>query len=433
MLLLIEPTRHVAFSLSRQSTTNLLSAKDTAAYGAFSFWRRYIVGARMADKMVLVVGAGLAGAVYARQLAEAGLRVQVIDARSHIAGNAYDEVTSDGIRIHRYGPHLFHTANTRVLDYVRRYANWVPYTHRVRALLPSGRLAPLPINIDTINAVCGLNLETEDQARAYLSSISAPISEPANAAEYLASKVGVELRDLFFRPYTKKMWEMDLENMDVAVVKRLPIRYNRSDTYFPDDQTQILPKNGYTEFVGEILNHNNINVLLNTKFDRKMMGGFYHCFASLPIDEYYQFCEGELPYRSIKFHHRRESYLQAENSIWGSVENAKFSVINYTDDSPYTRETAWHLLPNHVIGRSGHVIFTREEPCDYRENNYERYYPVRSVDGVNAATYERYRALAERDRDRITFIGRCGTYRYLDMDQVINQSLMGVNQWLGGR
>lgn len=386
----------------------------------------------MVYSSVLVVGAGLAGAVHARQLAEAGLHVQVIDARSHIAGNAYDETGPDGIRIHRYGPHLFHTANTRVLDYVRRYATWEPYTHRVRALLPSGALAPLPINLDTINAVTGLRLETEAQARAHLASVSVPIAEPANAAEYLASKIGIQLRDLFFRPYTKKMWNLDLEDMDAAVVKRLPLRYDRLDTYFPEDQTQILPRDGYTAFVGEILNHSGIEIALETRFEHRLMREFDFCFASLPIDEYYEFREGELPYRSIRFHHRSEN-RDAAGSVWGGLHGTDFSVVNFTDGGPYTRETAWHRLPNHTSRETTRVTFTREEPCDYRANNYERYYPVRSADGANAANYERYRALAERDREHIAFIGRCGTYRYLDMDQVINQSLMGVMHWLSER
>lgn len=387
-------------------------------------------GVNMVYNSILVVGAGLAGAVYARELAEAGLHVQIIDLRPHIAGNAYDEIGSDGVRIHRYGPHLFHTANTRVLDYVRRYGVWTPYVHRVRAVLPSGGLAPLPINLDTINLVFGLRLRNEEEVRAHLAAVAESIDTPRNAAEYLASKIGIELRDLFFRPYTKKMWELDLEDLDADVVKRLPLRFDRLDTYFSDNETQILPVRGYTDFVARILDHKKIKISLSTPFNHGMLRGIDFCFASLPIDEYYDYSEGELPYRSIRFHHRSESQAVVNQGVWASSEKESFSVLNFTDDGPFTRETAWHRLPNHIASLTSRVTLTREEPCDYRDNGYERYYPVRSANGVNDAIYDRYKLRAEQDQDRIMFIGRCGMYRYLDMDQVINQSLMGARKWL---
>ena len=381
---------------------------------------------------ILVVGAGLAGAVHARTLAEAGFKVDVIDRRSHVAGNAYDEVGPDGVRVHRYGPHLFHTANERVLDWIRRFAVWVPYTHRVRALLPSGTLAPLPINLDTMNAVFGTSLANEEQARQHLERVAVPIARPQNAAEYLASKIGIELRDLFFRPYTRKMWAMDLEELDASVVRRLPLRFDRRDTYFPDDDTQLMPRDGYTAFVESILDHDNITVELGTAFDHAMLGDVQHCFASLAIDEFYDFCEGALPYRSIRFHHRSES-LPATTRVWRDAHGPTFSVVNFTDDGPFTRDTAWHRMPYHRVHDTGRATFTREEPCDYRDNGFERYYPIKSVDGGNAATYDRYKDLAAADGARLTFIGRCGTYRYLDMDQVINQSLIGSERWLLAR
>ena len=378
---------------------------------------------------VLVVGAGLAGAVHARGLAEAGFHVDVIDRRDHVAGNAFDEIGPDGIRIHRYGPHLFHTANRDVLEWIGRFADWVPYTHRVRALLPSGALAPLPINLDTMNAVFGTTLADEAQARRHLSAVSVRIADPANAAEYLASKIGIELRDLFFRPYTRKMWAMDLEELDASVVKRLPLRFDRRDTYFPDDETQLMPRDGYTAFVTNILDHHDIDVSLSTAFDHAMLAETHHCFASLPIDEFYNFCEGALPYRSIRFHHRADP-LPDPNGVWKAHDGANFSVVNFTDDGPFTRETAWHRLPHHHRHDKGRATITREEPCDYRDNDFERYYPVKTADGCNEATYQRYRTLARRESSRVTFIGRCGTYRYLDMDQVINQSLMSAARWL---
>ena len=384
------------------------------------------------ERGILVVGAGLAGAVHARQLADAGLRVHVIDRRPHIAGNAFDEVGPDGVRIHRYGPHLFHTANKTVLDYVKRFAEWVPYTHRVKAVLPTGQLVPLPINLDTLNLVFGTKLANETEARARLAEAAVPIANPANAAEYLASQIGIELRDLFFRPYTKKMWAIDLENLEASVVKRLPLRFDRNDTYFADSDTQIMPRHGYAAFVQNILCHPLISVAVSTAFDHCMLADFDYCFASLAIDEYYRYCEGMLPYRSIRFHHRSEPF-PAQAGVWAEHDGADFSVVNFTDDKAFTRETAWHRLPYHVHEKTGRSTITQEEPCDYRDNNFERYYPVKTVDGVNEAIYARYKTLAEADSGHITFIGRCGTYRYLDMDQVINQSLLSAERWLRAR
>lgn len=384
------------------------------------------------QRTVLVVGAGLAGAVHARCLAEAGWHVEVIDRRPHVAGNAYDEIGPDGIRVHRYGPHLFHTANRDVLAWVGRFAEWVPYTHRVRALLPSGALAPLPINLDTLNMVFGTSLATEAQARRHLAAVAVRIAEPANAAEYLASQIGVELRDLFFRPYTRKMWAMDLEELDAAVVKRLPLRFDRCDTYFPSNEIQVMPRDGYTAFVTNILAHRNIEVSLSTAFDHAMLADAHHCFASLAIDEFYDFCEGALPYRSIRFHHRAEP-LPNPAGLWKEQEGPNFSVVNFTDDGPFTRETAWHRIPHHLRDDTGRATLTREEPCDYRDNDLERYYPVKTADGINEATYQRYKDLSRGESDRLTFIGRCGTYRYLDMDQVINQSLMSATRWIRTR
>jgi UDP-galactopyranose mutase len=377
---------------------------------------------------VLVVGAGFAGAVYARTLADAGIPVQVIDQRPHIAGNAFDEIGPDGIRTHRYGPHLFHTANERVIEWVKRFGPWTSFTHRVKALLPNGDLAPMPINLDTINAVFGTDFSGETEVQAHLNRLALKIANPRNAAEYLNSRIGVELTDLFFRPYTKKMWALDLEDMSSEVIKRIPLRSDREDTYFPTSDTQLMPTQGYASFFQGVLDHPLIKVSLNTPFDRGMIHGFSYCFSSMPIDEYYGFEEGELPYRSLRFHHRSES-ADALSRPWTSG-SLPYSVINFTDTGPFTRETAWHLLPGHILEEKGRRTFTKEEPCDYRDNGMERYYPVKTADGSTDVIYKRYVSRSAKDADHISFIGRCGTYRYLDMDQVINQSLSGAAAWL---
>ena len=369
---------------------------------------------------ILVVGAGFSGAVYARELAEAGYQVRVIDQRAHIGGNAWDYVDAAGVRVHAYGPHLFHSKSRRVIDWITRFGRFVPFEHRVRAKLPDGRLAPLPINLETINLVFGTRFERAEEVRGHLARVAERIAVPANAAEYLYGQIGRELTDLFFRPYTRKMWAMDLEEMAAAVVKRIPLRFDLRDTYFADDETQILPEQGYEALFAAIFDHRLISVELNTAFERADLARVAFCFNAMPIDVCFGHALGELPYRSLRFHHRREQV--AAMPTW--------SVTNFTDAGPMTRETRWDALPGHRVHSTGYQTVTREEPCDYRDNGMERYYPVKTADGRYGALYERYRALAEREQ-KMRFIGRCGTYQYLDMDQVINQSLCGVREWLG--
>ncbi|MGV2130869.1 UDP-galactopyranose mutase [Agrobacterium vitis] len=368
---------------------------------------------------ILVVGAGFAGACYARTLAEADYKVLVIDQRNHIGGNAFDYVDENGVRVHQYGPHLFHTNNEKVVEWVSRFGEWVPYFHKVRAKLENGTLVPLPINIDTINVFFDVELETEEQVKSYLSGIALDIPSPSNAGEFLYSTIGKALTDTFFRPYTKKMWSMDLEDMSVDVVKRLPLRFDRSDSYFPNDKFQMLPRNGYTALFENIFSHPNIAVKLNEEFSIGMERGFVHTFNSMPIDVYFEYEFGELPYRSIRFHHRTSE----------DVEYEGLAVVNFTDSGPATRQTAWHMLPNHLCKETGKFTYTTEEPCDYKNNHFERYYPVKSADREFDKIYEKYKEKAG-GMDNMSFIGRCGTYQYLDMHQVINQSLSGAYHWL---
>jgi UDP-galactopyranose mutase len=376
----------------------------------------------MATGKILVVGAGFAGAVHARKLAEAGYHVSVIDKRPHIAGNAFDHVDENGIRIHAYGPHLFHTKNFRVIDWIGNFGTFVPYTHKVRAQLSDGRAVPLPINLDTVNAVFGTSFETAEEVQAHLKAISLPIAAPANAAEHLYAHIGEQLTNLFFRPYTKKMWGLDLEDMAAAVVKRIPLRFDRTDTYFADDDIQMMPEHGYTKLVENILAHGNITVSTSTLFTKSMLKDYDFCFNSMPIDEFFDFSLGELPYRSLRFHHTTGPGLPEQD----------WSVTNFTGTEKFTRRTSWHVLPHHITQNTGRHTTTLEEPCDYRDNNLERYYPVKTADGRYNALYEQYKELAANESN-IAFIGRCGTYQYLDMDQVINQSLLHVEAWIAAR
>jgi UDP-galactopyranose mutase len=370
---------------------------------------------------ILVVGAGFAGATCARELAECGYRVDVIDRRAHIGGNAYDAVAESGVRVHLYGPHLFHTNNLQVLNWITRFGVFTRYEHRVVAALPDGRRVPVPVNRQTINAVFGTQLTSAAEVRAFVQRQAQPIPNPRNAAEYLLSQIGRTLTDLFFRPYTKKMWALDLEDLSTAVVKRIPLRNDDEDRYFPNDRFQVLPRDGYRRLFEAILDHPRIQVCLDCAFDPTMLAEYTHCFTSMAIDEYFDDRFGPLPYRSIRFHHRDAPL---------SYREGEAATLNYTDDSRFTRETDWSRLPNHIVNDSGCKTVTQEEPCDYRDNGFERFYPVKTSDGRFDAAYARYKALAEEDK-RVTFIGRCGTYQYLDMHQVISQCRSRVHAWMG--
>ena len=324
------------------------------------------------------------------------------------------------MRVHRYGPHLFHTSNANVVAWLERFGTFVPYEHKVQALLPGGGFVSLPVNRRTIEAVFGVTLADPDAAAAFLRGQAEPIAAPANAGEHLRSQIGRTLTDLFFRPYTRKMWNLELEDMSAAVVQRVPVRTDDEDRYFPNDRFQIMPRDGYTRVFERILEHPAITVTLGTGFDRSMLRDHAHCFNSMPIDEYFDEAFGPLPYRSIRFHHDDRA---------AADDRGRAPTINFTDAGPITRETDWGRLPHHRARESGRKTVTREEPCDYRDNDLERYYPVKTSDGRTDAAYRRYKELAGREAG-MTFIGRCGTYQYLDMHQVINQSLVSARNFI---
>ena len=365
-------------------------------------------------RRVLVVGAGFAGAVHARVLAEAGIQVQVIDQRGHIAGNAYDCLDDRGVRVHQYGPHLFHTNNEGVVRWLANFGEFVPYEHRVAAQV-GGRLVSFPVNRLTFEQFFNRSFASEAELEAFIATIVEDIPEPRNAAEFLASRIGREMTDLFFRPYTLKMWSLDLEDLDSSVVRRIPIRMDRDDRYFPNDKFQMLPRHGYTRIFENIFDHEKISVNLNVAFDKSMERDYDAVFLSSPIDDYFDCRFGKLPYRSIRFHHAQSK-----------VDETPVATINYTDASPFTRETHWQKLPLHAPAAGLISTKTVEEPCDYKDNKLERYYPVKDASGSFRARYEQYAELA-KTLPRVRFIGRCGTYTYLDMHQVINQSLISAN------
>lgn len=329
----------------------------------------------------LVVGAGLYGSTVARELADAGHRVHVIDKRGHVAGNAYEHIGHYGIRVHQYGPHLFHTNNEKVYNYLSRFTKWIPYQHKVKAQLANGRYVTLPVNRETKEIVGEENV-----------------------------------LDIFFRPYNRKMWNKELEELDPSIINRVPIRDDDNELYFPNDKYQAMPANGYTKMVQNMLQHDNISVSLGTSFNKMMEEKYDHVFNSMPIDEYYNFQFGELPYRSIKFNHQMVPMTKV----------LPVTTVNFTHDGICTRVTEWKHLPNH--GDNPHcTVLTFEQPCDYRDNEMERYYPVKDIDGKNREVYEKYKAIPNPN---VTFIGRTGLYAYLDMDQAVNSALATVRKFL---
>lgn len=359
---------------------------------------------------ILVVGAGFAGSVVARQLADTGnYRVTVIDQRRHIGGNAYDPIHPEtGSRYHQYGPHIFHTNSKAIVDYLSRFTDWVPYRHKVQALLPNGSPAPMPINRSTLNSHFGLEMTTEAEVRAFLAELGEAVPHPVSAQDHLYAIYGKDLTELFFGRYTRKMWELELSDMPVSVVARLPVRYDADPHYF-NDKYQMMPANGYLPLFERLLDHEHIEVKLVTAFEKNMEGDYSHVFNSMPIDEYFDEEYGPLPYRSIKFEHRFDETF-----------NYKVPTVNFTDTGKYTRKTAWPLYPGcgGLVGK--HVTY--EEPCSYEENNFERYYPIKTIDGWPQRRYKQYNDLAKQ-KENMTFIGRCGQYIYYDMHQVVANSL----------
>lgn len=320
----------------------------------------------------------------ARELAEAGYRVTVVEKRDHVGGNAFDFVNEFGIRVHRYGPHLFHTSNMKVVEWLSRFTRWLPYQHKVKALLHDGRLVTLPVNRETTAAVGAENV-----------------------------------LDIFFRPYTRKMWGVELEDLDPEVVRRVPIRDDLNEFYFPDDTFQALPAQGYTQLVRNVLDHPGIEVALGTGFDASMEAGHLHVFNSMPIDEYFGHELGRLPYRSIRFH----TCTVPVPRVY------PVATVNFTHEEPFTRVTEWKHLPGHGQCAS-HTTLTIEEPCSDQENHFERYYPVKDLQGTNQQLYRQYRSMSP---PHMTFIGRCGMYAYLDMHQAISSALATAREFIGSR
>jgi UDP-galactopyranose mutase len=361
------------------------------------------------DKEILVVGAGFAGAVCAERLAGAGYKVLVIDRRTHIAGNAYDECDSHNVLVHRYGPHIFHTNSKRVFEYLSRFTDWRFYEHHVLAQV-DGELYPIPINRTTINRLYALNL-TEAEMPDYLAKIRVQRDELKTSEDAVLAAVGPDLCEKFFRNYTKKQWDLDLSQLSASVAARVPVRLNDDDRYFADT-FQFMPSEGYTQLFQRLLSNPNINVQLGVSYTEIASRAYKHIFYTGRIDEFFDFCFGALPYRSIHFEHE---HLENTSRFQPT------GTVNYPNEYDFTRITEFRHLTGQT--HSGTSIVR-----EYPSWSGDPYYPVPRKQ--NEELYIRYRTFAQ-SRDDITFIGRLAEYRYYNMDQVVARALHIIQEFLG--
>ncbi len=360
----------------------------------------------------MIVGAGFAGSVLAERLArDANKKVLILDRRPHIGGNAYDCYNDDGILIHRYGPHIFHTNSKEVFEYLSRFTEWRPYQHRVLASV-DGQLLPIPINLDTINRLYGLNLSAF-QVEEFFASVAEPCEQIRTSEDVVVSRVGRELYEKFFRNYTRKQWGMDPSELDASVTSRVPTRTNRDDRYFGDSY-QAMPLHGFTRMFERMLDHPNIKIMLNTDYQEiEEVIPYRELVFTGPVDEFFGFRYGKLPYRSLRFRHETLHIPQLQ----------PVAVVNYPNEQPWTRITEY----KHLTGQEHpKTSITYEFPCD----DGDPYYPVPRPE--NAELYRQYKALAD-ETPNVHFVGRLATYRYYNMDQVVAQALATYARMTGAR
>ena len=365
---------------------------------------------------VAMAGAGISCAVIARQIAERGHRVVVFERRSHLAGNCHTERDdSTGVMMHLYGPHIFHTDDEKVWSYVNKFACFMPYTNRVKAVA-YGKVYSLPINLHTINQFFNKTFSPAE-ARDFIEQQAVlSIINPANFEEQALRFVGEELYNAFFKGYTQKQWGVAPTVLPASILKRLPVRFNYNDNYF-FHRFQGIPKEGYTSMVERILDHPNIQILLNTEFAVEQSSDYDHVFYSGRLDEFYGYDSGRLSYRTLDF---ERTYFE------GDFQGC--AVMNYCDSlTPYTRITE-HKYFSPWEEHTGSVCYTEySRSCGINDIPY---YPIPLISGD--VLLEHYKVRAESESN-ITFVGRLGTYRYMDMDVSIRSAFDVVDKWLALR
>jgi UDP-galactopyranose mutase len=350
----------------------------------------------------LIVGAGFAGSVLAERLANgSNKKVLLCDQRPHIGGNAYDHYNEAGILIHKYGPHIFHTNSREVFEYLSRFTEWRPYQHRVRASV-DGQIVPIPINLDTINSLYGLSL-TSFEVEEFFNKVAEPVEQVRTSEDVVVSKVGRELYEKFFRNYTRKQWGLDPSELDASVTSRVPTRTNRDDRYFTDTY-QAMPLHGYTRMFEKMLDHPNIKIMLNCDFrEIESELPFREMIYTGPVDSYFDYSYGKLPYRSLEFKHETH-----DTAVYQSAP-----VVNYPNDQLYTRVTEFKYLTGQEHAKTSIVY-------EFPQAHGDAYYPVPRKE--NADLYAKYRALADAT-PKVHFVGRLATYKYYNMDQIVAQAL----------
>lgn len=362
---------------------------------------------------VLIVGAGFAGSVSARRIAEDhGLRVLVIDKRPHIAGNAYDAPDAAGVLCHRYGPHIFHTNSERVVAFLSRFTAWRPYEHRVVAEV-DGRFVPMPINRATVQALHGVSLADGDAVARHLDALAEPRAQLRNSEDAVVAKVGRDLYERLFRGYTRKQWALDPTDLHASVCARIPVRTNDDDRYFTD-AFQNMPADGYTAMFERMLDHPNIEVRTGVDYeDVRDTVTFSQLVWTGPIDAFFDHCYGKLPYRSLRFEYETRSTP-------GGRLAQPVAQVNYPNERiGYTRVTEFR----HLTGQDAEVSTLAYE---FPEAEGDPYYPIPRES--NRELYHRYEALAAARPD-VLFVGRLARYQYLNMDQVVAGTLGALDRF----
>ncbi len=350
----------------------------------------------------LIVGAGFAGSILAERLAnQSGKKVLIVDRRNHIGGNAYDHYNEAGVLVHKYGPHIFHTNSRDVFEYLSHFTEWRRYEHRVLASV-DGQLVPIPINLNTINKLYGLNLNAFELEK-FFESVAEPKDSIRTSEDVVVSKVGRELYEKFFRNYTRKQWGIDPSELDKSVTARVPTRTNRDDRYFTDTY-QAMPLHGFTRMFENVLSHPNIKVMLNTDYrEIRDMIPYKEMIYTGPVDEFFDYRFGKLPYRSLDFKHET-----LNESVHQSAP-----VVNYPNEHLYTRITEFKYLTGQEHSKTSIVY-------EFPKAEGDPYYPVPRPE--NAELYKKYKALADTTPN-VEFVGRLATYKYYNMDQVVAQAL----------
>lgn len=357
--------------------------------------------------ITLIVGAGFAGSVVARELADAGHCVHVIDKRPHVAGNAYDELDAHGVLVHRYGPHIFHTNGERIFQWLSRFTQWRPHEHKVLGIV-DGKAYPFPINRDTLNQLYGLHLD-EAGAAAHFERVREPRELVKTSEDVVLNSVGRDLYEKFFLNYTRKQWGLEPSQLKAGVAARIPVRTNTDDRYFTDS-FQAMPLHGYTKMFEAMLDHPNIRTEVGIDFAQiENRREYVHIVYTGPIDAFYGHRHGRLPYRSLRFEHEHFADVAQCQPV---------GTLNYPNDHAYTRITEFkHLTGQEHAGTS----IVREYPTA----EGDPYYPI--PNDVNETLFKQYEALALAEQD-VTFVGRLAQYRYYNMDQVVGAALVAARQ-----